>query len=50
MSDLAELYIDLGGDIAAEEIKKKENFTKKIVVRKVKNFSGIIFFIFSGQD
>jgi len=33
MSDLAELYFDLGGDFAAEEIKKKENFTKKIVAK-----------------
>jgi len=33
MSDLAELYIDLGGDIAAEQIKKKENFAKKIVAK-----------------
>ena len=33
MSDLADLYADLGGDIAAEEIRKQEDFTKKMMVR-----------------
>ena len=31
MSDLADLFADLGGDIAAEEIRKQENFTKKMI-------------------
>ena len=33
MSDLAVLYTDLGGEIAAEELRKQEDFTKKVVVR-----------------
>ena len=32
LSDLAHLYDDLGGDIAADQIRKQESFTKKIAV------------------
>lgn len=33
MSDLADLYTDLGGDIAAEEFRKQEDFAKKLVAK-----------------
>jgi len=32
MGDLAELYTELGGDIAAEGIKKQQDFAKKLLV------------------
>ena len=32
MSDLADLYADLGGDIAAKEMRKHSRFTKTIAV------------------
>ena len=32
MIDLADLYFDLEGDIAAKEVRKQKDFTKKILV------------------
>lgn len=33
MSDLADLYTDLGGDIAAQELRKQEAFAKKLAAK-----------------
>ena len=38
MGDLADLYTELGGDIAAKDIKKQQDFTKKLLVRYAKYF------------
>ena len=34
MTDLADLYTDLGGETVADEVRKQGDFTKKIVVSK----------------
>ena len=38
MGDLADLYTAIGGDIAAKDIKKHQDSTKKLLVRRVKYF------------
>merc|ERR1712217_503434 len=38
MGDLADLYTGLGGDIAAEGIRKQQDFTKKLLVRYANYF------------
>ena len=38
MGDLVDLYTELGGDIAAKDIKKQQEFTKKLLVRYAKYF------------
>ena len=45
MTDLADLYRDLGGLTAAQEIRKQGDFTKKVVVSKAGIIS--IFYFFS---
>ena len=44
MTDLADLYRDLGGLTAAEEISKQGDFTKKVVVSKAAIISIFYFF------
>ena len=44
MGDLAELYTDLDGETAANEVRKQENFTKKVVV-KLANMTFLFFLI-----
>ena len=38
MGDLADLYTELGGDMAAKGIRKQQDFTKKLLVRYAKYF------------
>jgi hypothetical protein len=42
MGDLADLYTDLDGETAANEVRKQEDFTKKVVV-KIGNITLLIF-------
>ena len=46
MGDLADLYTDLDGETAAKEVRKQENFTKKVVV-KLANITFIILYNFA---
>ena len=38
MGDLADLYTELGGDMAAKGIRKQQDFTKNLMVRYAKYF------------